>query len=166
MLDEMDKQIDAVTVATPDHTHAIACMDAIRRGKHVYCEKPVAVDVPGAKLKVFVLSAIFASVAGSLYANDLSFVSPDPFGLSLSVLLVVMVVVGGAGNIWGALLGAGLMTILGQRIEKTDLIKDFSEVVYGGVLILFVIFMPEGLAGLLRRAGQWIRRPGGAARGA
>jgi len=42
MLDEMDNQIDAVAVCTPDHTHAIACMDAIRRSKHVYCEKPLA----------------------------------------------------------------------------------------------------------------------------
>jgi predicted dehydrogenase len=42
MLDEMDKQIDAVAVSTPDHTHAVACMDAIRRGKHVFCEKPLA----------------------------------------------------------------------------------------------------------------------------
>ncbi len=45
MLDELDKSLDAVSVSTPDHTHAVAAMDAIRRGKHVYCEKPLAHSV-------------------------------------------------------------------------------------------------------------------------
>jgi predicted dehydrogenase len=45
MLDELDKQIDAVVVATPDHTHAVACLDALQRGKHLYCEKPLAHSV-------------------------------------------------------------------------------------------------------------------------
>ncbi len=45
MLDELDRSIDAVTVGTPDHTHAVAALDAIRRGKHVYCEKPLAHSV-------------------------------------------------------------------------------------------------------------------------
>jgi predicted dehydrogenase len=45
MLDAVEKEIDGVVVSTPDHTHAVACLDAIRRGKHVYCEKPLAHSV-------------------------------------------------------------------------------------------------------------------------
>jgi len=45
MFDQMEKEIDAVTVSTPDHTHAVAAMAAIRRGKHVYCQKPLAHSV-------------------------------------------------------------------------------------------------------------------------
>ncbi len=69
-----------------------------------------------------------------------------------------MVIVGGSRNVWGALLGAALMTAVGRQIEDVEAIKDLSIVVYGGVLILFVIFMPQGLADVLRRGGQAIAR--------
>lgn len=109
------------------------------------------VDVAQFKLKVFILSAILASVAGSLYAHYIGFISPDPFGLTFSVQLIVFVIVGGARSVWGALLGAALMTIVGQQIERYEAIKDMNTVVYGLMMILFIIFMPAGLADIIRR---------------
>lgn len=109
------------------------------------------VDVARYKVQVFVLGAGFASLAGSIYAHYITFASPEPFGLMFSVQLLVMVIVGGARSLWGAVLGAALMTALGQQIEKIELIRDLSVLVYGTLLMLFVIFMPDGLAGLVRR---------------
>lgn len=123
------------------------------------------VDVARYKVRVFVLSALFASLAGSLYAHWISFVSPDPYGLSLSVQLLVMVMVGGSRSLWGPILGAVLMTGLSQRIEKTDAIKDLSEVVYGLALMLILIFLPQGLTGWIVAVGGRLRRGGGEAGG-
>jgi len=119
------------------------------------------VDVARYKVQIFVLSALFASLAGSLYAHWISFVSPDPYGLSLSVQLLVMVMVGGARSLWGPILGAVLMTALSQRIEKTDAIKDLSEVVYGLALMLILIFLPQGLSGWFATIGARLTRGGG-----
>jgi len=117
------------------------------------------IDVAHYKLKVFMLSAVFASVAGSLYAHYMSYVSPDAFGLAFSVQLLVMVIVGGSRSVWGALLGAGLMTAMAEQIEKVEAISDLSTVVYGLLLVLFVIFMPKGLAGIIQQlTGALLRR--------
>ncbi len=101
----------------------------------------MGVNVSRFKVQVFVLSAIYASIAGSLYAHFITFISPPTFGLFASILLLMMVVIGG-GNIWGALLGAGILTILPEYLRA---FKDFDILIYGVILMAILLFMPEGL---------------------
>jgi branched-chain amino acid transport system permease protein len=110
------------------------------------------INVARAKLGVFVLSAMLASVAGSLYAHTIGFVSPEPFGFQLSVELVVMVVVGGAGSVWGPIAGAALFTVLNQLLQKVGervaLVASLDTVLFGLVLVVVVIFWGKGLVSL------------------
>lgn len=107
----------------------------------------LGVNTRSAKIKVFVLSAVLASLAGSLFAHCYSFVSPDSFGIFTSTDLVIMVVVGGMGSIWGSLFGAGLITLLPEWMDVFETYKDF---VHGGILVLVLMFLPQGLiAGLI-----------------
>ncbi|MFO7945538.1 MAG: branched-chain amino acid ABC transporter permease [Armatimonadota bacterium] len=113
------------------------------------------VDVSYLKVMIFVVSAVFAAVAGSLYAHHITFISPDPFGFAFSIMLVVMVLLGGSRNIWGALSGAVIITILNQALiklaDRVPALAGFDVVLFGAILIVGVIYMPEGLAGLLKR---------------
>lgn len=102
----------------------------------------LGVNTRNAKIKVFVFSAILASIAGSLFAHCYSFVSPDSFGIFTSADMVIMVVVGGMGSIWGSLFGAGLLTILPEWLELFETYKDF---IHGGILVLVLMFLPQGL---------------------
>ena len=74
----------------------------------------LGVDVRRHKIGVFVLSAVFASVAGSLYAHYFGYVNPDAFSIFKSLDLVIMVVVGGLGSVWGTLFGAAFITVLAK----------------------------------------------------
>ncbi|WP_298039395.1 branched-chain amino acid ABC transporter permease [uncultured Desulfuromonas sp.] len=102
----------------------------------------LGVDTRRAKIKVFVLSAAFASVAGSLYAHTFNFVNPDTFGIFASVDFVIMVVVGGLGSIWGSLFGAAIITWLPELI---DVFEAYKEIIHGLVLVLVLMFLPQGL---------------------
>ncbi len=102
----------------------------------------LGVNTRNAKIKVFVLSAMMASLGGSLFAHCYSFISPDSFGIFTSTDMVIMVVVGGMGSIWGSLFGAGLLTLLPEVIGVFQTYKDF---VYGGILVLVLMFLPQGL---------------------
>ena len=96
------------------------------------------------KVQIFILSAMYASLAGSLYCHYILFVAPDPFGLMESILLVTMVIIGGIGSIWGALFGTSLLTLLPEILR---VFKDYNILIYGGILLLIMLFLPEGLFG-------------------
>jgi branched-chain amino acid transport system permease protein len=102
----------------------------------------MGVDAARYKVQVFVLSAVYASIAGSLYAHYVTFISPSSFSLMFSILLLMMVVVGGAGTIWGALLGAGVLTLLPEYLRG---LEDFEVLAYGAILMIVLLYMPQGI---------------------
>ncbi len=106
----------------------------------------LGINVSKYKIQMFVLSAAFASIAGSLYVHFLSFASPDTFSIMASVSLLVMVVVGGAGSFGGAIIGAVGLTILPEYLKAYG---EFEALLYGIILVVIMMFMPEGLSGLI-----------------
>lgn len=101
------------------------------------------------KLVVFVFSAVLASVAGSLYAHYMNFVSPSTFDLFFSIKLIIMIALGGMHSIWGALIGSILIAFL--SLEWLHSFKEFEIVVYGSVLLAVTVFWPQGVVGLPAR---------------
>ena len=110
------------------------------------------VDVEAFKIKIFVTSAVLASLAGSLYAHYLTFISPGSFSIFYSLQVVTMVLIGGLGSLWGAAFGALLLTVLPELLHA---VKEYNVLVYGLILMAVLIFFPQGLspgiAGLLAR---------------
>ena len=94
------------------------------------------------KVWVFALSAVYASVAGSLYAHFITFISPNSFGFMFSIKLVTMCVVGGMASIWGAVFGAAALTLLPEVLA---VFHDYDIVIFGLILMVIMIFMPQGL---------------------
>lgn len=107
------------------------------------------IDVSGYKVRVFVLSAAYGAVAGSLYAHYVTFINPPPFDIFFSLKLLMMVVIGGTGSVWGAFAGAALLTFLPEWLS---FLEDFDVLAYGLLLLVIVMFLPEGLIGLVGRS--------------
>lgn len=119
----------------------------IGRGLRAIHDSEVAARVMGVnvrllKVQIFALSAIISSLAGSLYAHTMTFVSPTSFGFNFSVELVTMVIIGGLGSIYGSFLGAALLTMLPEMLRT---FQDYDIIVYGLLLIFMTMFMPGGL---------------------
>lgn len=109
----------------------------------------VGIDIAKQKLKVFVLSAVYASLAGSLMALSTGHVTPDSTaGFLRSVELVTMVVLGGLGSIFGSIVGAAILILLPQVLT---VFHDYEHLMLGLIMMLCVIVMPAGLVPSIRR---------------
>jgi branched-chain amino acid transport system permease protein len=104
------------------------------------------------KVRIFVVSAVVASIVGSLIAHYLAFVTPGIAGFFHSIELVTMVVVGGMASVYGSIVGAVILTMLPQLLSTFE---GWETVVFGAILMLTMIFLPRGivptLAAKLRR---------------
>jgi branched-chain amino acid transport system permease protein len=112
----------------------------------------MGIDTSATKTQVFVLAALIASLAGSLFAYQQAFVSPDSFSFFFSIELVTMVVLGGMASTYGAILGAIILTFLPELLV---VFEDYEVMIFGAILMLMMIFLPQGLfvglQGLLRK---------------
>jgi branched-chain amino acid transport system permease protein len=123
----------------------------------------MGVDTARHRVKLFVLAALLAAVSGWLYAHLQRFVNPTPFNLNIGIELLFMAVVGGAGHLWGAVLGAALITLLKEKLQDVlpSLLGSSGnfEVIVFGLLMLFVLQrFADGLWPTLARiARRWVR---------
>jgi len=115
--------------------------------------KCAGIDTEKYKINLFACSAALASLAGSLYAHYITFISPGTFSIFYSLQIVTMVLVGGMGSLWGSVFGAFLLTLLPEFLHG---VKDFSVLIHGLVLMGVLVFFPQGLfPGILQ---AWMRR--------
>jgi branched-chain amino acid transport system permease protein len=117
------------------------------------------VDVTGIKVRVFVVSAAMAGLAGALYASTVGFVSPSLFSLQASVGYLAMAVIGGTGSLAGPMAAAAALTLVqyvdslvpGLPRSTHEFVQAYVPDVYGLAIVLVVLFAPGGLGSLWRR---------------
>lgn len=124
---------------------------AIKEGE--LAAEAMGIDTAKVKMIAFVLSAIYAGIAGAIYGPLNSVISPDVFSFDVSVVVLVSLLLGGAGTIAGSVVGTFLVTLLPEWLR---VLQDYYMVVYGAGIVLLMIFLPTGLLGAVR--GLFSRR--------
>lgn len=109
------------------------------------------------KLFAFVISAMYAGLAGALYAHYQGFINPEIFGVAQSLDAILAVILGGTGTIAGPVIGAFLVVFLPEILRFAD---SFRLILYGLILVLATIFMPIGIVGICKALIAKISRRG------
>jgi branched-chain amino acid transport system permease protein len=125
---------------------------------HYLSAEIVGVNLFALKLQAFGLSSFMAGIAGALWAHYTMYITPEPFGIGLSISYLAMIIIGGLGSVLGSVFGAVFITLLPEVLNAAaqNLAGVFPDVstyflamkegVFGLILVLFLIFEPEGLA--------------------
>ncbi len=119
-------------------------------------ENQLAAEVTGVntlavKAVAFTLSSALAALGGGLFAAGFAYISPDNFNFGHSVNFLTMALLGGVQSAFGAVIGSGLLIVLPEWLR---FLKEIYMAVYGVAVILIMVFMPEGIWGLLKNAAQ------------
>ncbi|MCL4767437.1 MAG: branched-chain amino acid ABC transporter permease [Hyphomicrobiaceae bacterium] len=115
--------------------------------------RSIGIDAPRYRLAAFCFSAALAGWSGAFYAHYLTFISPEAFGFWTPVNMVVINVLGGIASPWGPVVGALLLVPLPEILRDA---KEYQVLSYGILLMIFLLFLPDGLVGLARRwRGRW-----------
>ncbi len=137
----------------------------------------MGVNVQRYKARIFLVSSMYAGLAGVMYALSIGSIAPESFGLEVSILYLAMIVLGGLGSVNGAVLGAVFVSALPLVFQRyADVIPfvggqgegglaagEAARFLFGAAIILVVLFEPAGLAGIARRFRRPGRDPGGRA---
>ena len=120
--------------------------------------RALGIEVPRYKLLAFIVSAVYAAIAGSLLVHIVGFVSPEVFGMNMVILGFTMLYVGGIGTVVGPLVGAIVILLLPETFRW---FKEYQDIIYGAVLIMILIYAPGGLASIsgLRRPQAGAKSP-------
>lgn len=116
--------------------------------------RTLGINITSLKVKIFILSALLTALSGAIYAHFVTFLSPANFSVFYSVLILMMVMIGGIHSLWGAPLGAIFITFLPETLRP---FKEYDILIYGFILTLGLIFLRKGLIHLLDiGAKKWL----------
>lgn len=130
------------------HSRVGRALNAVRQS--AFAAQALGVPVGHTKVVAFTVAAAFAGLAGALQAMVVGFIDPTEFGISTSLRHITFIVVGGLGSLAGSILGATVLTLLPEALRG---VKEYGDLVYGGILLASLFFMPKGLVGLASRLG-------------
>ena len=115
----------------------------------------VGVDTFRYRMLAFVISSFFAGLSGALYAHYIGTVNPNRFSVEEMTYILIWAIVGGTATFYGPILGVVVLTILNEVVLRAIGVDEMRPMFYGAILILFILFLPNGLESLIPKVKDW-----------